>query len=215
MCCSLESFWSKVFFWTPSGFRIVAARSAERVNFLDETVAALSQSQAGDSFFGRTVETLPQSCADTVAGNFAPRSAERGDLSADRIPLLKALFYNPSDETTLWEEWVAYLLIFIANLVVESFLPPFGRYDSLSRTAGIIDFPRAEFGFDNDDPQKRVTDIFLETILVPFVENVTPQMHLVKESMLVEPSAVSCEAALSFSIAPSVFPATPSAAGTR
>ena len=36
-------------------------------------------------------------------------------------------------------------------------------------------------------------------------------MHLVKESIPVDPSAVSCEAALSFSIAPSVFPATPSA----
>ena len=57
-------------------------------------------------------------------------------LFSDRVPLLKALFYNPSDETTLWEEWVEYLLLFIANLVVESFLPSFGRYDSLAACVG-------------------------------------------------------------------------------
>ena len=62
------------------------------------------------------------------------------------FPLLKALFYNPPDETTLGEEWVEYLLIFVGIFGrLKVFLPSFGRYDSMSRTAGIIDFSRAEF----------------------------------------------------------------------
>ena len=88
-----------------SGFRIVATRSTERVNFLDETVAALSQSQAGDFFLGRTAETLPQSCADTVAGNFAPRSAERSDLSGETVEAFPLFRPNPAVESTVLQSY--------------------------------------------------------------------------------------------------------------
>ena len=39
---------------------------------------------------------------------------------------------------------------------MKSFLPSFGRYDSVNTTAGIIGFSRAEF-LSKNDPQKRVT----------------------------------------------------------
>ena len=64
-------------------FGCVAKRSVERFIFVDETVAAQTP------------------CADTVAGNFAPRSAERGDLLGGTVEAFPPLQQDPAVESTV------------------------------------------------------------------------------------------------------------------
>ena len=65
-------------------FGCVAKRSVERFIFVDETVAAQTP------------------CADAVAGNFAPRSAERGALLlGETVEAFPPLQQDPAVESTV------------------------------------------------------------------------------------------------------------------